>query len=808
MDSVPWEDLAKLGMDTGAIDEGRGNIQRGFGYSTSRNIQMLTDELIKEHFGASRPNLRDGTDLPLIQDLFSVSTEIAREFGVGFAEPLFNDRKDFAQRRSLFSECLGSRPGNVFEGLTIAVSPYCSIPYAKVDKPLKPTKDHLDDCNCPLYQDVCVFAKFVPFRGKLCRVAVIAYQRKSVKEAFELRCAAEEMYNAMHGFEEEVESYRLPGTEPIEYFKAMVPKTVTFAIDTSNGKLVGASLDAPASADKFTTYVSQSAAAVMAFFEAKPDLCSWWRAHELVATIAYSNNILMWSLVLLTMASPDFDTDEIGHLGLFNAVLETANRRFGGIQGFRKARCSPWVNYDFKHQDLRKLVRQFELMSRQSHTDAPANKTDYKHVIQYQNKALALLSNKTAMTGTFGLTTLTQLAAALGLNSVTQMTRTATSALGTTHFSRPTGSGRAPKMAATKTYLAMHPLLERPDLCRRQQECALRRINVDKEENKKWAPDAGENTVCETNRKDKDKKHDPQLPGLLAWLVCDSRGSLTRHRPLIGADGEIIVEVGAAPTLLSTSRMVESEQRNTAPEGIIWGQQGDFTQDQSSYFHGSTPMKSIEVSRDEVPEVIGVTIKWDLLVEKGINQQTKLAFILEENKRDLSALEAFHHCLGKIEAIPHLWELVLDGVAYLPNTVKTEKKPALEKMMQEAEWFPKSKLKSTTLNKAARKVPPKIAKVTGSTIQSVTTEMDTSPVVGDKTNPKKRAGATPARARKIRKTERRKAHHSAAVGRVTGGRLRIKLSLAQAKEGGAKDDAALPRAQTAGTQYNFDGHCV
>ena len=177
MDTVPWTAVGELAQDGGDMDvAGRNNLLASFGYSTSRNqVLLTTPDLVRRNHGAHVPNLLTGTLDPIVKDLFSTCTAMAMEIGVPHAMRNYDEMDSFHERRKRFGEIIGSKSGNIFEALSIAVYPYCSIPPQDDDSPARPLKDHADADNCPLYPDTCGFSRFVSLRGQLTRVVVIAY---------------------------------------------------------------------------------------------------------------------------------------------------------------------------------------------------------------------------------------------------------------------------------------------------------------------------------------------------------------------------------------------------------------------------------------------------------------------------------------------------------------------------------------------------------------------------------------------------------------------------------------------------------
>ena len=203
-------------------------------------------------------------------------------------------------------------------------------------------------------------------------------------------------------------------------------------------------------------------------------------------------------------------------MGLFQVIIEAHNNMYASLQGFRQFRCSPWVNKDFLNENSVSLIRTLESVNRDSQDLAVANRTEDMLVIQYQNRIIKELGKGSKHTGSFGLTTVTQMAAGLGLNKTTCMSRTATSALGMACFKGCPFTSRSP---STRLFLQGYAKAEYPDQCRRQQECALQVLNLDSLPDEQWTSDSLENANCEGGRADARRKCDPQLPGVMEWDV-------------------------------------------------------------------------------------------------------------------------------------------------------------------------------------------------------------------------------------------------------------------------------------------------
>ena len=215
MVSVPWNELGELVYTRGETDiAGRNNLLASFGYSTSMNQELMktANQVLRNH-GAHVPNLLKGTREPLIKNLFSTCSALASEIGVWYATPNFDDDQFFRERQMRFSALLGNSSDNVFEALSIAAYPYCSIPPQDDDSPAEPLRDHTDSENCPVYADTCGFSTSISLRGKLTRIVVVAYMRKSILHAFRIGRASEETLRNVRAFINESEVYRHPSTD-------------------------------------------------------------------------------------------------------------------------------------------------------------------------------------------------------------------------------------------------------------------------------------------------------------------------------------------------------------------------------------------------------------------------------------------------------------------------------------------------------------------------------------------------------------------------------------------------------------------
>ena len=169
-DKIQWDVLRALGEEYKIKDNGRGNRQGCFGYSSSQNTSRDAGD--HNDLGVAFPRKRDGTER--FTEFFVAVSEVATKMGVKWAQKSEVEKDDLLQK--LWEKFAGQiSEDNFLEGLTYAEM---FLNY------LERLKKHHDVHNCHMRSDIVVLSfSHQDQNGEWLRQALIGYCRKSCLEA-------------------------------------------------------------------------------------------------------------------------------------------------------------------------------------------------------------------------------------------------------------------------------------------------------------------------------------------------------------------------------------------------------------------------------------------------------------------------------------------------------------------------------------------------------------------------------------------------------------------------------------------------
>ncbi len=354
-------------------DKARGNLQVNVLYTGGEN-QRRGPEEIHHHYGCAMPALNQGSD-----EWIGLAVEmsgIARQMGVPWADISKVRCPSFRKRSALFARRLD--PRNVFEGLTIALLEL----FPNSGK----IREHVDKLNCGIYTHTLLCSEIIYLEGKIYRIVVIAYMRKSCHDTYVRREACKEFVNKTKEYLQSIHISQMPVwsvAEHTHYYSDLGEKGLGMVLKTEpcgKTKVVYAALMNRPNVNKGMSYLSPLASEIVRLYNKHRH----FGFHDLIGMclpLAHLCGVFPYLTVLHQLsAESKIPLDpEIGILGPIMLRLVNCFEKYSGGPFPRHQVCWQWP-----YADKKRLAADIELVKNEclSSTEIPPLDTSYE---QYCN---------------------------------------------------------------------------------------------------------------------------------------------------------------------------------------------------------------------------------------------------------------------------------------------------------------------------------------------------------------------------------------------------------------------------------------
>lgn len=393
----------KLLSKVPTADKNRGNLQENILFSGGENhVRNPT-----ANFGCAIPGINNGTEewIPLAIEM----STIAKKLGIPWANRSTLSETDM-ERNRLFSWSV--HEDNIFEGITLAL--------LQLFPTAGKVKEHTDHFNCSKRTHTILFSEIVCIEGKVYRVCIIAYMRKSCRNAMIRIKACEEVVRNARTYIQSLPAVRKPLTTMdgyLNYYKSLGTLGIGLIVDKPKGEFTNptvhsvALLTAP-HMDKPMSYLSPVAAAVADIYSRNGHLTRE-DLYLMCLPVGQLNSTFTYGSVLAALQCEAFVAND-GPLGVLSTIIEGLKSLSGSYSS--GSFCRSQVSWQYKELNVGRVYKDIETLMRlcSSSSECPPAGTDYEsYCLERCQYYVKILKNKIQGVGEFGaqhlLTVLAQL---------------------------------------------------------------------------------------------------------------------------------------------------------------------------------------------------------------------------------------------------------------------------------------------------------------------------------------------------------------------------------------------------------------
>lgn len=312
-------------------DRLRGNFQLNLMFSGGENQRRGVVE-IADHYGCAMPGLNVDSEkwIYLAVEMSLIARKVAIPWVV-------NPDENLQERNQIFAQKL--HKDNVFEGVTIALLELFPNPGM--------VNEHVDGLNCFVYTHTLLFSEIVNLAGKIYRVLLIGYMRKTCFDSMIRRRACEELAGACSSYMEKSNLSQRPGMTPASYkpfYDDMGSMGLGVMVERSTEtgllKIRYAALLHPPHVNKALSYLSPVATSIWKVYQ-KHRTLSYIDLLSMCLPVAHLCGFYSYLSVLDTLSEVErLDSDpETGLLErIMTDLVDLVGCYSGG--GFRRHQCS------------------------------------------------------------------------------------------------------------------------------------------------------------------------------------------------------------------------------------------------------------------------------------------------------------------------------------------------------------------------------------------------------------------------------------------------------------------------------------